>query len=448
MEQCNGLTLKGNRCKRIIRKSMNNTINGKMYCSVHYSKLIHNYNNDHDNSIRLKTDIPEHLRTKIPLDILPDIEMFPIEDIEYIFGNKENTLKDILDETTNEYKIPDRLLQIIPPSMLNDVKHLSISELEKIFTEIDPYIIFECKCCYCECFEKDKVSCSKNHDFCKECLSKYVADKFSSTDCKLRCMANIDCEGIFNPNILKDVLDPNLYKNYTEREIQENVKLANIENLFVCPKCSVYSIILDKIYIESMPEPKFVCLNSDCKYVSCIKCKLEFHGNVKCSYAKRDLGTRKVIEEILTKYRTRACPDCSKIFIRTDGCNKMECSCKTKSCYVCKTKITDYSHFHDKSKGQIVDGKCPLYMTENDIEKMSFTNALEEVYQTYKDKPQLIKEVYPILLQLGDDYKEIVNTKFSELKLKVIPTNKMKNTKITDVLGTMPKKKNDNCTII
>lgn len=412
MEQCNGVTLKGTRCKRNIKKSADNTIGGNAYCHVHYTKIIYNQGTDINNVQSGNNGIPNYLKEIIPADILQDLEMFPVEEIEYIFAQNYN--EGILNKTDNENKIPNYLLKIIPPNILQDVKHLPIEELENIFIPDKKSIIFECKCCYCECFEKDKILCSEGHEFCKECLSSYVTDRITSGDYKLHCMANTECEGFYNHKLLETILDPKLYANYVEKEFQEIITLANIENLFTCPKCCIYSAIIDGQYIKLLREPKFTCLNPSCKYISCLKCKRDFHGNNNCNYIKRDQGVRKTIEEILTKNRARTCPKCNKEFIRVDGCNKMTCSCKTRSCYICRAKIKDYSHFQNKFDNKIAGGKCPLYTNEKEIEKMSFDNALNEIFNTYKhDIKKIIGEVYPILLQLEKEHKALIDKKFS-----------------------------------
>ena len=79
--------------------------------------------------------------------------------------------------------------------------------------------------------------------------------------------------------------------------------------------------------------------------------------------------------------------------------------CKFKSCYVCRIKVIDYSHFQNDDN-KLANGKCRLYTNETDIEKTSFTSALNEIYETYKyDKIKLLNEVYTILIQLEKEHK-------------------------------------------
>lgn len=374
MSQCNGITLKGLRCKRRVRANTN-LIDGKQYCGTHYLVQTRNKPQPPIQVVDAQNGpIPEYLINLIPPDLLQHSKNFTIEDLKLLFlpENFEN----------------NKNIKIIPE---------------------DTNKIFECQCCFCECFESDKLKCSAGHEFCKECLSKYITEKITGGDYKLKCMASTECEGIFSHNILKTILDPKLYKTYNEKEITEILAEVNIKNLYSCSKCLIFCVELDDYYIKNLKEPKFICLNSDCKFVSCIKCKKAYHGIRDCNSVKTDDNVRKIIEEILSKHRMRSCTKCGKEFIRIDGCNKIICSCKTKSCYLCRTVIEDYSHFKTTS--------CKLYTDEAEIIKLATIAALEEIYTKY-DKVTLNKEVIPILYGLDKSYSDWMNKKLAILEKK------------------------------
>ncbi|AYV83819.1 MAG: putative E3 ubiquitin ligase triad3 [Hyperionvirus sp.] len=386
MEQCNGITKRGRgiRCKRRIKITAENTINGKSYCGVHLKLLPKPIPAvPHDK-------IPDYLKQVIPADILPHVTTFSIEELEFIFLEKSENGQ-----------------SIVPPD--------------------ESITLFECMCCINECMEADKIMCSNNHKFCKECLINYVTDRITGGDYKLRCMADSNCNGTFNHKILKNMLDPKLYNSYVEKETQEIMNLAEIKDLYTCPKCLVYSIEIDEAYREkNMKEPKFVCANSTCRFISCLLCKGKFHGKISCDYVKKDENVRKIIEEVLTRHRTRACPKCSKVFMRIDGCNKMTCSCKTVSCYLCKVQIMGYEHF--ASEGVVVEGKCALFTNEADIEKRSVYLAVKEIYEMFKgDKKKLEMEVYPILCMLEKEHVHVVDCQFKEKVVPVVLEPQKKN---------------------
>jgi len=492
MDQCHGLTLKNDRCRRRVRTTKDNQVDGKVYCTVHLGnikvrpivplapviipkipivpyKQPNQYENNrirrnNRDAVRKELKDKELLLKNIPVELYDDVKDLPLADLKIMFPDalieipeeimaipkqikqnndiddydEDNIFADIIAGVTNSEMSADVMNELIPKEILEQYKSMyniynmnpdqinpkpNQQESEPI-PLIDPEALFECQCCYCENFMKDQIKCSEGHEFCQDCLTQYVTDRVTGGDYKLKCMANTTCTGIFSHIVLKKILDPKLYKTYADKEIQEVITSAELGDIHTCPKCLVYFAILDEVYKSMQKEPKFECLNPDCKYVMCYKCKNDFHGNMDCNYIKRDKDVRKTIEEILTKHRTRACPKCSKHFLRTDGCNKMTCSCHTKSCYVCRIKINDYEHFHNTGTNNTkkINGKCPLYTNESEIVKMSFTSALDEIYETYKhDNDKLLNEVYPILGKLEKEHIAEIDKKFQNNKLKIIP---------------------------
>lgn len=456
MERCSGITQKGTKCKKYIHKN-NNIINDNYYCNVHFIHTI-NKTTQSNNTIvppknikdtsnnKIKKNMKDTSNNKIEndpkaqtnetqKDILlnnePDynfedfinednLKGLTSEEIKYIINDMkviatpipQPILKSVSVPQPISTKItiiPDYLLDFIPLEMIDCVNHLQIEELESIFIPPDEYIygiysIFECSCCFCENFEKDKVICSEGHDVCRECLKKYVSDRITGGDYKLQCMADTNCHGFYNHKLLQKMLDSKLYAGYVEKEFQEVINSANLENSYTCPKCCVYTTIIDKLYIDALKEPKFTCLNPTCKYVSCILCKDHFHGNINCAYLKKDQSIRTMIEEILTTNRSRSCPKCNKHFIRIDGCNHMKCPCGTQTCYYCRNVWLGKNH---------KENKCPQYTSEKEIDDMSFKKSLDEIYDKFKnDGVKLFDEVYPIMIELEKNQKNLIDNKF------------------------------------
>jgi hypothetical protein len=59
--------------------------------------------------------------------------------------------------------------------------------------------------------------------------------------------------------------------------------------------------------------------------------------------------------------------------VKSDGCNKMTCSCGTKFCYLCRAVVEDYTHFcqtpHcEHKKGDKNCKGCPLWTKDLDAE--------------------------------------------------------------------------------
>ena len=59
--------------------------------------------------------------------------------------------------------------------------------------------------------------------------------------------------------------------------------------------------------------------------------------------------TRLTVEEAMTEARIRQCPKCKTRFFKTEGCNKMTCSCGTIMCYICRKVRSDDSSYSSHS---------------------------------------------------------------------------------------------------
>ena len=86
------------------------------------------------------------------------------------------------------------------------------------------------------------------------------------------------------------------------------------------------------------------------------------------------------VSEAMSAKKVRTCPDCGLQFTKADGCNKMHCpDCGTSVCYVCRNKVSSYSHFctHAQDPARAARGergvkfcercdKCPLWKDYDD----------------------------------------------------------------------------------
>jgi hypothetical protein len=85
----------------------------------------------------------------------------------------------------------------------------------------------------------------------------------------------------------------------------------------------------------------------------------------------------------------RECPKCKNKFVKTDGCNKMTCSCGAKICYICRVIIDDYTHFDQTAhhRGTVpANGLCPLYSNNNELHVQNVIAAGEKAKQELSKK--------------------------------------------------------------
>lgn len=136
-----------------------------------------------------------------------------------------------------------------------------------------------------------------------------------------------------------------------------DIKKAGLENVHGCPHCDF------QMEIPNPDEKLFKCQNPECLKESCLLCKEPNHIPLRCEEVEKAGVTdyRKKVEEAMTASLVRTCPKCKAKFFKTEGCNKMTCSCGAHVCYVCREIIKGkdaYSHFCNHDRGPREFGAC------------------------------------------------------------------------------------------
>ncbi|AYV77463.1 MAG: putative E3 ubiquitin ligase triad3 [Dasosvirus sp.] len=267
---------------------------------------------------------------------------------------------------------------------------------------------FLCTCCFDKVSKKRKMSCTSGHLICQNCLEQYITIKISDADIKIKCAIDSKCDGTYNHNHLEKMLKYQLYYNLCFLKIKASLSDSEIDDLYVCPKCSHYYVLMDQEHIDALSDPKLQCLNKNCRYASCLKCKLAFHGKVSCDYGSKDKKIRKNIEEILTDEKLTRCPRCRKKCDLYSGCNKFSCTCGTKFCYLCGINVDGYDHF----RSLVNLFGCPLYTKKDQMENHRFRRAVNKIHDTYQNDDDQVYEAYTILYELNRDRIQEINEKF------------------------------------
>ena len=97
-----------------------------------------------------------------------------------------------------------------------------------------------------------------------------------------------------------------------------------------------------------------------------------------------DVNNRQVVEEAMTNARVRECPKCKTRFYKTEGCNKMTCSCKHVICYICRQTIKNYSHFCQTPNCDHKScNKCPLFTNSVEDDRLAMKEAGLKVTRMY-----------------------------------------------------------------
>uniref|UniRef100_A0A1Y1LPB4 RING-type domain-containing protein n=1 Tax=Photinus pyralis TaxID=7054 RepID=A0A1Y1LPB4_PHOPY len=227
-----------------------------------------------------------------------------------------------------------------------------------------------CACCYDdEIMFKDITSCEAGCIFCKDCVRKGAEVAFGDGKLDFPCLG--DCESHFSLQVLQAVLTPKMFSVVALKKQVEEVKAAGIDDLETCPFC-------DFVTIPARDDKLFRCLNPECMKESCRMCKEPSHVPLRCDEVEKDadVKARTYIENKMTEALLRTCYKCGMKFIKSDGCNKMTCSCGALMCYVCNQPVKDYNHFN--GPGGDKTNLCPLYSDTNQLHKDAILKSAEE----------------------------------------------------------------------
>jgi E3 ubiquitin-protein ligase RNF216 len=295
----------------------------------------------------------------------------------------------------------------------------------------------ECTCCCEKVCVEEMTHCNAGHMLCMDCLRSYAEHQiFGSGNfgvdretkkpaLDLKCCHGDGCNASFPERFLQITLTEKALEKYNELQFSISVEKAGLKeemrsvavSLWIqalsflllcvarcpskpsltlpclcpifdhssCPKCGFQAHVPDTQMV-------FECPMSTCLFHSCRKCQQESHIPLRCEEVakqkKQDEG-RLEVEEAITEAKIRTCPKCSARFIKSDGCNKMTCSCGAKVCYVCRKDISNegYQHFCQTPHcAHASCGKCILYSNAEEDDERAMREAGITAAQRYEEQ--------------------------------------------------------------
>ena len=135
-----------------------------------------------------------------------------------------------------------------------------------------------------------------------------------------------------------------------ERLQHEAIIAADMDDLVTCPGCQMKLCVDPDAYFYDCPCGRRQCRN-------CVRPYDETHEHVSCSELDEQ-DKQKELEPKLSEIAVRVCHKCKLQFVKEEGCNKMECRCGAKQCYLCREPVDNYDHFCECGWTG-TSGKCP-----------------------------------------------------------------------------------------
>ena len=220
----------------------------------------------------------------------------------------------------------------------------------------------ECGCCFADYAPMEITQCEDGHLFCLDCAKRSAQNVIGLRKTGLKCISTDSCSFDFPLSEIARFLPEKEFRAYEVMLQEKEIANANLDGFVQCPFCpfGVLGVPDDTI---------FRCLNTEiCGVDSCLKCKKKSHGKKPC---EADSSATNQIAEAMTEALMRECPSCHTKFFKTEGCNKMTCTCGVKMCYICRKKITGYEHFQKGPNG------CQLHDDTNARNKSDAVKAGE-----------------------------------------------------------------------
>ncbi|KAL7480174.1 hypothetical protein ACHAW6_006854 [Cyclotella cf. meneghiniana] len=269
----------------------------------------------------------------------------------------------------------------------------------------------ECNCCFVEFNFEEMVSCRSGHLFCKICLQKHTEQrvfglgnfgvKSSTTNgkaksCEILCMHPDGCTSGFHDGQLRRALSEKVMKKYEELQYQAVLEEANMRDTSKCPKCHYIAVVEETATTFPCPQ---------CYFKSCRECGEEAHPGIRCDQVetKAETSGRNKVEEAMTNAVIRKCPRpfCRKPFMKTDGCNKITCSCGAFICYICRNEIprnVGYNHFCQTPHcNHLSCKKCGLYTDAESSDKITLKKAAKDAAKSVAEGSNVEVDVDSLL---------------------------------------------------
>jgi len=207
--------------------------------------------------------------------------------------------------------------------------------------------IKECPLCYCEEAPDQFVELRNcGHQFCLNCLQKYVRIEIQEGRVNLKCP---QCTEGMHPNDISLLCGEDhglllLYESLMMRRV-----LAQDPDTRWCPAPNCTFAV---VAAGCASCPRISCEREGCEASFCYHCKAEWHPNQTCDLARAQRQPLRASSVSFSQdsglqgggSELKVCPRCSVLIVKMDdgSCNHMTCAvCGSEFCWLCMKEISD-----------------------------------------------------------------------------------------------------------
>lgn len=186
---------------------------------------------------------------------------------------------------------------------------------------------FMCEICVDEKPKTESFQISGcNHSYCCDCMVKYVASKLQENITKISCPFPGCLTGKLNPENCRSILPSEVFVRWGD-VLCESLILGT-EKYYYCPLKDCSALLIDEMHERRPFTTAAECPN--CKRLFCVKCKVAWHADMRCSEYKKLKENERDHEDILLyslakKEKWMRCPKCKFFVEKSEGCLYMKC---------------------------------------------------------------------------------------------------------------------------
>jgi len=203
--------------------------------------------------------------------------------------------------------------------------------------------IFTCDICYEEqSYENQFIVDKCDHKLCRQCASLHIDAQMEKNAIPIMC-PYLKCHTEIPEYLIQSVISNEKFTLYFKKG--KNLAILT-HNYKTCPQQDCEGVV-------DCEENIFCC--PICQYNFCMECKVQpYHYGKSCEEHTESVKEERseVDDKLFSDYMNLQgfgkCPKCNTPIEKINGCNHMNCICKTHFCYVCKAVLDPndpYAHF-------------------------------------------------------------------------------------------------------
>lgn len=186
--------------------------------------------------------------------------------------------------------------------------------------EEDDNASFTCEICIEPFSTNDKFTHCKNpsaHNFCKECIAKYIQLKIELRKAKIQC-PGLNCQQVLEPLACREIISESVFSKWCDNLCDDYV--LGFERSH-CPNRVCGEVVVNEC---GGAVKKSKCPN--CREVFCFGCSAAWHPGLRCAENRSVREPNDILFlQLVERKAWINCPGCGHFVERIEGCNSIKC---------------------------------------------------------------------------------------------------------------------------